>query len=97
MVNNMPNTNIVVKIDAQGRIVIPAKIRQMLNLTPGSKLILKVRGNSIILTKYDDLEKRIQVWYEATQKMKIEAFTAEIESTFKWMSEDYVKKKLGLN
>jgi AbrB family looped-hinge helix DNA binding protein len=40
-----------VTVSSKGQIAIPKKVRQALNLTEGSRLTLKVRGHSIVLSK----------------------------------------------
>jgi AbrB family looped-hinge helix DNA binding protein len=40
-----------VTLSSKGQIAIPKKIREVLNLTEGSKLSLKVRGQEIVLSK----------------------------------------------
>lgn len=100
MVNNVgysKSSRIVVRIDAQGRIVIPAHFRRVLDLKPGSSLVLYIRGNTIVLTKCDELERRVEEWYETIKRLDIRAFSTEAEPSFKWMSEEYVRRKLGLD
>ncbi len=84
-----------VKVDKQGRIVIPAKIRRMLNLKPGSELILDIRNSMIILEpSRNDLDKKIDEWYQKMLDMKIKARALEIKGG-KWMSDEYVRRKIG--
>lgn len=40
-----------VAISSKGQIAIPKRVREALNLTPGARLNLEVRGHDIILSK----------------------------------------------
>jgi len=95
MVNNLVHYK--VKIDKQGRIVIPSEVRKKLGLKPNSELILVVRDNSILIEPEEtDIEKIIDEWYEYMLKMKTRARGLTIEPS-KWMSDEYVKRKLGID
>jgi AbrB family looped-hinge helix DNA binding protein len=88
------------KLDKQGRLIIPAKIRKKLSLSEDSLLVIEILGNQLIIKKKMAVSKeQLQTWKKKLKDMKIKAFTEEYdqekEST-KWMSEEYVRNKLGL-
>ena len=86
-----------VRIDKQGRIVIPSEVRSLLKLEPNSELLLDVRDNTIVLEPvHRDLNKVVDEWYKKMLEMKIEARELEIEPSM-WMSEEYVRRKLGID
>jgi AbrB family looped-hinge helix DNA binding protein len=45
----MPFMNATAEIDKAGRLVVPKKIREALHLVPGTRLILRTEGESIIV------------------------------------------------
>ena len=86
-----------VRIDKQGRIVIPSEVRRLLKLEPNSELLLDVRDNTIVLEPvHRDLNKVVDEWYKKMLEMKIEARGLKIEPSM-WMSEEYVRRKLGID
>ena len=87
-----------VRIDKQGRIVIPSEVRKQFGLHPGSKTRLTFSENKLILTLEDaDLKKQVDTWYSQMLENQAQAFTATEEfPESKWMSEEYGKRKAGL-
>ncbi|MGQ4895151.1 MAG: AbrB/MazE/SpoVT family DNA-binding domain-containing protein [Candidatus Njordarchaeia archaeon] len=86
-----------VKIDKQGRIIIPSKVRKLLGLEPDSEFLLDIRNNTIILEPVrNDMDQIIDEWYEKMLNMKVRAKGLESIPSI-WMSESYVKRKLGLD
>jgi len=85
------------KIDKQGRIVIPSRIRRLIGVEGEVEVLMRVEGGKIIVEPVSkDLEKRVEEWVKTVLNMRVEPFSEEVEETWKWMSEDYVKRKLGL-
>ena len=95
MVQDMEYT---VKIDKQGRLTIPSEIRKKLNLTGEKKVTLKVKGNKVIIEFNDpNLEQRVENWYKKMLKSSVKAFTNKEEYLdSKWISDDSVRRKLGI-
>ncbi len=86
-----------VKIDKQGRIVIPSEVRKILGLKSNSELLLNIKKNTIILEPiHEDIDQLVDDWYEKMLKMKIKAGGLEIKPSL-WMDEEYVKRKLGID
>lgn len=48
-----------ITVSSKGQIAIPRKIREALNLAPGTKLTIETRGNQIVLSK-EPAWKRLQ-------------------------------------
>ena len=95
MVNVMPQYR--VRIDKQGRIVIPSEVRKILNLQPNTELLLNVRDKKIVLEVVEkDLEKVVDDWFKKMLEIKVEAKGFSLKPGF-WMSEDYVKRKIGVD
>ena len=86
----------VVRIDKQGRFVIPASIRKMLGIKQNSELELWVEGRRIIIEPKDnELEKTVDSWFRRMINRKITIKKIELKGS-KWMSGDYVARKIGL-
>ena len=61
----------VVRIDKQGRIVIPAKIRRLLGIDKEISLVIRIEGSRIILEPLlEDLDRAVNKWVEATLSTK---------------------------
>lgn len=95
MVNNVESEAVV---DSQGRLVLPAKIRATLGIKNGGKVKITLKGDQVMLTVFDEnLESRVNKWYERLSSISIEPFTEEISrEVSKWYSEEYARRKLGL-
>ena len=96
MVNQMTDT---IKLDKQGRIIIPIEIREKLNLHE-AELKINVIGKKIIIEPFNaDLEQEVSDWESYLKSNEIKPFKIELsdeENESKWFSEGYAKQKLGL-
>ena len=94
MVNQMEE---IVRVDRQGRLVLPSHIRKSLGLKDGGSIFIRVDGSRAVLEPvFQDLSKSVDEWKEATLKLKSKAFAEKIEESWKWMSREYARRKLGL-
>lgn len=48
------------KLDPQGRVVVPAQVRQQLQLRPGEALVLRVEGDRLILERPASVLNRLR-------------------------------------
>jgi AbrB family looped-hinge helix DNA binding protein len=69
-------TQIITKVNAQGRIVIPIELRQQLGLVAGSKLIARLEGNRLVLEKPDDVFQRLRSTFNSSESL-VEELIAE--------------------
>lgn len=54
-----------VKIDKQGRIVIPSEVRKILGLKSNSELLLNIKNNAIVLEPlHEDIDQIVNDWYQ---------------------------------
>jgi len=83
-------------VDKFGRIVIPAEMRKKLGIKTGSKLIIELRGSMIIIKPIHNIDEVIDDWFEKMVNMKVEAKIFRIYRG-KWLGDEYVRKKLGLD
>lgn len=85
------------KIDRQGRVVIPSRIRRLVGIEGEAEVSIRVEGRRIIIELISrDLERKVEEWREVALSTRLEPFTEEVEETWKWVSEEYAKRKLGL-
>jgi AbrB family looped-hinge helix DNA binding protein len=49
-----------VQVGAQGRIVIPAGLRNALKLKPGDRLVVRLVGESLVLERRETVERRLR-------------------------------------
>jgi AbrB family looped-hinge helix DNA binding protein len=55
----MSDNSIEIQIGAQGRVIIPAALRKSMSLKPGDRLIARQSGDSLVLERRSDVEKRL--------------------------------------
>lgn len=87
------------KLDKQGRLIIPAKIRKKLSLNEDTLLEIEILGNQLIIKKIQSINKELlDNWQENLAGMNIQIFSdqSDLKKSEKWMSEDYVKNKIGI-
>ena len=86
------------KIDKQGRMVIPASIRAALGIVDECKALVRIDGRRLIVEVVDeDLERRVDEWREMALSLNAEAFIEEVgEESWRWISREYAERKLGV-
>ena len=94
MVNSVDET---VNIDKQGRLIVPAHLRETLGIKEGGQVSLRLDGNKIVIEPIsENLEKTVKEWSRATKNQIAQAQTEETQESWKWISHEYARKKLGL-
>lgn len=53
----------LLRINPQGRVVIPAALRRALGLQPGDVLVARAEEGRLVLEKRADILKRLQDWF----------------------------------
>jgi len=87
-----------IRVDKQGRLVLPSRIRKSLGLKEGATVSIRLDGSKLVLEPvFEDLRKTVDEWKDMALKLKAEAFTEEAEESWKWMSREYARSKLGLS
>jgi AbrB family looped-hinge helix DNA binding protein len=95
----MVNFVVKIKIDSQGRILIPAEFRRKLELETECEVGLTIIGNEIVIKKVNtDLKAKVKQWKQDLMKMSIPiGVTSENDIVAdKWMDIEYAERKLGL-
>jgi bifunctional DNA-binding transcriptional regulator/antitoxin component of YhaV-PrlF toxin-antitoxin module len=85
----------VVRVDRQGRLVLPIEIRRSLGVVQGGSIILREKNNRIFIDINGELEKKVDQWKEKLKNMNIEVKALELRES-KWVSEDWMRRKLGI-
>ena len=95
MGRNMTQT---IKIDKQGRLVIPAEYRKILSLSEGTEVEIDLLADGLRIRKVQaETKQSIKKWKERILLQSTTAFSEkDMQRMGKWYSEDYVKNKLGL-
>ena len=62
-------------------------------------MLVRLVGDEIVIVKVDkDLERRVEEWYSSMKGRSVLAFMEEEEfEELKWISDEYARRKLGLD
>jgi AbrB family looped-hinge helix DNA binding protein len=69
----------IVKLDENGRIMLPADLIAKLKLSPGDELVVGEATNDSILLKKKDLRTRLKGVIEESQKMDLNKLERDVE------------------
>jgi AbrB family looped-hinge helix DNA binding protein len=88
-----------IRVDKQGRLVLPSNVRKQLGLRRnGGTVSVRLDGARIVLEPvYEDLERRVAEWRKSVLALHAKPFTEQIEESWKWISVDYARRKLGVH
>lgn len=85
-------------VDEQGRVVLPAQIRKAIGITGKGKLLIRREGSKIVLEPFpENLVKNVEEWAKLARDSKAEILSETSEDSWKWMSSEYARRKLGLS
>ncbi len=85
-----------VKVDKQGRVILPKEIRHKLGISRGGHIILKESLNKIYIQGKDTaLEKRTTKWKRAISETRVKPYGIKVEAS-RWVSEEWAKSKLDI-
>jgi AbrB family looped-hinge helix DNA binding protein len=86
-----------ITIDKQGRMVVPSHLREALGIKDGGQLSIRRDGPRLILEPASrDVKEQVDKWARLARDTKTEACTEETEESWRWMSREYARRKLGL-
>ena len=87
-----------IKIDKQGRLVLPVSIRENIGLKDGGTVSVRLDGFRVVIEPvFENLEENVKTWRESTLKLDAEPFTEDIQESWKWISREYARRKLGIH
>lgn len=86
----------IIKIDKQGRLVLPKEVRAALGVRGEAKLVCKVVGSKVVLESFslDEIERAFRRLSELVPSL--DADTVEVEGEDKYIDEEYALRKIGL-
>jgi len=86
----------VLKVDCQGRTVLPKKVRQALGIDGGTELVCRVVGNRIVLEKFsrDSIRKAFGELEELAPSLDLDI--EKFEGEDKYFDREYALRKIGL-
>ncbi|PSB34752.1 AbrB/MazE/SpoVT family DNA-binding domain-containing protein [Chlorogloea sp. CCALA 695] len=62
-------TEVIIRVNEQGKVVIPANLRQELGLVSGSKLIVHLEGRRIVLEQPEDVFRRLRSTFNSPKSL----------------------------
>ncbi len=87
-----------ITIDRQGRMVVPSHLREALGIKDGGYVSIRLDGPRLILEPTSkDVKEQVNKWTKLARDTKAEAFTEETEESYRWMSHEYARRKLGFS
>jgi len=87
---------LTLRIDKQGRTVLPKEIRQALGINGNTEMVCRVVGNKIILEKFSphSIHKAFAELEEIAPSLELD--TVKIEGEDKYVDREYALRKIGL-
>lgn len=86
-----------ITVDRQGRMVVPSHLREALGVKDGGQISIRLDGPRLVLEPAPkDLKDRSRQWADLARGTRAEALTEEPKETWKWMTLEYARRKLGL-
>ena len=86
----------VLRVDGQGRIVLPSRVRQALGIDGGAELVCRVVGDRIILEKFsrDSIRRAFVELEELAPSLDLDI--EEYEDEYGYFDGEYAFRKIGL-
>jgi AbrB family looped-hinge helix DNA binding protein len=86
-----------ITIDRQGRMVVPSHLREALGIKDGGHVSIRLDGTRLVLEPASkDVKEQVNKWVKFARDTKAGACTEETEESWRWMSREYARRKLGL-
>jgi len=86
----------ILKVDDQGRMVLPKEVRRALGIDGGTELVCRVIGSRIVLEKFslDSIHKAFGELEELAPSLDLDI--EEFEGEGKYVDREYALRKIGL-
>ncbi|MEM2954094.1 MAG: hypothetical protein QXU21_07490 [Candidatus Bathyarchaeia archaeon] len=87
---------LTVKVDRQGRTVLPKEVRQAIGINGNAEMVCRVVGNKIVLERFsiDSIRKAFEELEEIAPSLELD--TVKIEGEDKYIDREYALRKIGL-
>jgi len=85
-----------IKVDKQGRIVLPMDVRKALGIEGEAEMVCRVVGNRIVLEKFsiDSIRKAFAELEEIAPSLELD--TVKVEGEDKYVDREYALRKIGI-
>jgi len=86
----------IVKIDKQGRIVLPKDIRKALGIEGEAEMVCRVVGNKVILERFsiESIQRAFAELDEVAPSLELD--TVKVEGEDKYVDREYALRKIGI-
>jgi AbrB family looped-hinge helix DNA binding protein len=90
------NMEATIKIDKQGRTVLPKDVRKALGIDRETEMVCRVVGNKVILEKFsiDSIRKAFADLEEIAPSLELD--TVKVEGEDKYVDREYALRKIGI-
>jgi len=90
------NMEITIKVDKQGRTVLPKDVRKALGIDRETEMVCRVVGNKVILEKFsiDSIRKAFADLEEIAPSLELD--TVKVEGEDKYVDREYALRKIGI-
>ncbi len=87
---------ITIKVDKQGRTVLPKDVRKALGIDRETEMVCRVVGNKVILEKFsiDSIRKAFADLEEIAPSLELD--TVKVEGEDKYVDREYALRKIGI-
>ena len=86
----------ILKVDKQGRMVLPKDIRKALGIEDEAEVVCRVIGNKVILERFsiESIQKAFADLEEIIPSLEVD--TVKVEGEDKYVDSEYALRKIGL-
>lgn len=86
----------ILRVDKQGRIVIPRDVRRILGINEKTEIICRIVGEKIVLEKFssDFIYRAFNDLEEIAPSLDFDSVSVELED--KYLDREYALRKIGL-
>lgn len=92
----MKNVEAIIKVDKQGRMILPKGVRIALGIEGGTEMVCRVIGSRVVLEKFslDSVQKAFEELEEIAPSLELD--TVEVEGGDKYIDREYALRKIGV-
>ena len=92
----MVDVEAIIKIDKQGRIVLPKDIRKALGIEGEAVMVCRVVGNKVILERFsiESIQRAFAELEEVAPSLELD--TVKVEGEDKYVDREYALRKIGI-
>ena len=90
------NVEAFIKIDKQGRVVLPKDIRRAIGIDGEAEMVCRVVGNKVILERFsiESIQRAFADLEEIAPSLELD--TVKVEGEDKYVDSEYALRKIGI-